>query len=313
MGEVYLGMGSRYEVTVVAPTALCLAAIDRGNILVGFLARGHVAASCPAPGARMGVCFRCGEPVHVTKDCEDKRRCPICVEARRSRTSHRTGSWECPLVPPIKGRDIILGGVVDRQGKSKCAKNVPKSAGAKTVVQGAVHSAGLSVDNDMEVEQANLNHARRAQDLLGQRMRETGADMAIVSEPCVSRLLDELEELLGTFPALPALVAGDFNARFPRWVPEGRSNPSGELLCMWANRLNLSLGYQVGHPTCVRPQGSSVVDLTHEAIGSRGLRSRDIIFPKWNARAVDEDRLAAALVSGEWIRDYSDNVRDLVK
>ncbi|KAI4474940.1 hypothetical protein M0804_014605 [Polistes exclamans] len=115
------------------------------------------------------------------------------------------------------------------------------------------------------VIQANLNHARRAQDLLGQRMREIGADIAIVSKPYrqmgglaesfslltpsenlnrFSRLLDELEELLGTFPALPALVAGDFNARFPRWDPEGRSYPRGELLCMWANRLNLSLANQ---------------------------------------------------------------------
>ncbi|KAI4473170.1 hypothetical protein M0804_015457 [Polistes exclamans] len=162
--------------------------------------------------------------------------------------------------------------------KSGCAKNVPGSAGEKTIVEGGVNSAGVSVDNDMEVKQANLNHARRAQDLLGQRMREIGADMAIVSEPwwvpprdekwfsslggsplsaivagkgertcslvrrglyfvavkwgdslvvsvyfppsenlnSFSRLLDELEELLGTFPAIPALVAGDFNARFPR-------------------------------------------------------------------------------------------------
>ncbi|KAI4474142.1 hypothetical protein M0804_014995 [Polistes exclamans] len=166
-----------------------------------------------------------------------------------------------------------------------------------------------------------------------------------LQEVRAGRLLDELEELLGTFLALPALVARDFNAQFPRWDPDGKGNPRGGLLCMWANRLNLSLGNQVGHPTCVRLQGSSVVDLTwrfhaasvrfldwrvdeaeslsdhlyvifkyrHEAIGSRGLRSRDIIFPKWNARAVDEDRLAAALVSGKWIRDDSDNVRDLVK
>ncbi|KAI4474423.1 hypothetical protein M0804_014868 [Polistes exclamans] len=261
--------------------------------------------------------------------------------------------------------------------------------------------------NLISMGEANLNHARRAQDLLGQRMREIGADIAIVSEPwwvpprdekwfsslggsplsaiiagkgertCslvrrglffvavkwgdslvvsvyfppsenlnnFSRLLDELEELLGTFPAIPALVAGDFNARFPRRDPESRSNPRGELLCMWANRLNLSLANQVGHPTCVRPQGSSVVDLTwgslaasvrltdwkvdeaeslsdhlyvifkymHEAAGFRSLRSRNEIFPKWDARAVEEDRLAAALVSGEWIRDDSDNVRDLVR
>ncbi|XP_043494147.1 uncharacterized protein LOC122519049 [Polistes fuscatus] len=158
------------------------------------------------------------------------------------------------------------------------------------------------------------------------------------------RLLDELEELLGSFPTLPALVAGDFNARSHRWDPEGRSNLRGELLCMWANRSNLSLGNQVGHPTCVRPQGSSVIDLTwgsptaivrlsdwrvdeaeslsdhlyiifnyrREATGFRSLCSRERIFPRWDARAVDEDRLAAALVSADWTRDHGASGEDLV-
>ncbi|XP_043499924.1 uncharacterized protein LOC122522703 [Polistes fuscatus] len=190
----------------------------------------------------------------------------------------------------------------------------------------------------MAVIQINLNHARRAQDLLGQRMREVEADIAIVSEPwwvppgdekwlsslggsplaailvskgggtcslvrrglffvaakwgdslVVSvyfppsediskycRLLDELEELLGSFSTLPALVAGDFNARSHRWDPEGRSSLRGDLLCMWANRSNLSLGNQ-------------------------------------DTRAVDEDRLAAALVSADWTRNHSASGEDLVR
>ncbi|XP_043496446.1 uncharacterized protein LOC122520446 [Polistes fuscatus] len=259
----------------------------------------------------------------------------------------------------------------------------------------------------MAVIQVNLNHARRAQDLLGQRMREVEADIAIISEPwwvppgdekwlsslggsplaailvskgggtcslvrrglffvaakwgdslVVSvyfppsediskfcRLLDELEELLGSFPTLPALVAGDFNARSHSWDPEGRSNLRGELLCMWANRSNLSLGNQVGHPTCVRPQGSSVIDLTwgsptaivrlsdwrvdeaeslsdhlyvifnyrREAAGFRSLCSRERIFPRWDTRAVDEDRLAAALVSADWTRNNGASGEDLVR
>ncbi|XP_047370500.1 uncharacterized protein LOC124957532 [Vespa velutina] len=142
------------------------------------------------------------------------------------------------------------------------------------------------------VLQINLNHARRAQDILLQRMRENSVEIAVIAEPwwvpsgderwfsslggtslCAvlvgengrpcslvrrglfyvavkwgdslvvslyfppseninmfSRLLDELEELLETFPTLPALVDGDFNARFSRWDPKGRSNCRGELL-----------------------------------------------------------------------------------
>ncbi|KAI4475429.1 hypothetical protein M0804_014319 [Polistes exclamans] len=223
-----------------------------------------------------------------------------------------------------EGKDIILREAVGRRDKSGCANNVSGSAGEKmTVLSGSVeHSAGLSAGNEMEVEQGD------------------SLVVSVYFPPSenlnsFSRLLDELEELLGTLPAHPVLVAGDSNARFPRWDPEGRSNPRGELLRTWANRLNLSLGNQVGHPTCVRPQGSSVVDLTwgspaasvrlsdwrvdeaeslsdhlyiifkykHEATAFRSLRSRDKIFPRLDTRAVDEDRLAAALVSGEWTRD----------
>ncbi|KAI4472771.1 hypothetical protein M0804_015619 [Polistes exclamans] len=372
MGEIYMGRGGRYEVTVVAPTALCQAAIEKGHVVIG-----------------------CGEPGHVARDCGDKLRCPICVEAGRSRISHRAGSWECPLVPPARGKGRVntLGGVAGQRDKlGGSDMNASGSAGKE--LNSVLGNVDNSVGEGMEIKQTG---SAPPCDLLGQRMREIGAGIAIVSEPwwvlpgdenwftslgglplsaiiagkgertcslvrrglffvavkwedslvvsvysppsenlnSFSRLLDELEELLGTFPAIPALVAGDFNARFPTWDPEGRSNPRGELLCMWANRLNLSLADQVGHPTCVRPQGSSVVDLTwgslaasvrltdwkvdeaeslsdhlyvifkymHEATGFRSSCPRNKIFSKWDTRVVDEDRLGAALVSGEWTRD----------
>ncbi|GHJ61411.1 hypothetical protein NOK12_39290 [Nocardioides sp. OK12] len=75
------------------------------------------------------------------------------------------------------------------------------------------------------------------------------------------KLLDELEELLGTILVLPALLVGDINARFNRWDTEGWSNRRGELLCVWANRINLGLLIWVGYPTCVRPKGSSGIYL----------------------------------------------------
>ncbi|KAI4473964.1 hypothetical protein M0804_015082 [Polistes exclamans] len=113
-----------------------------------------------------------------------------------------------------------------------------------------------------------------------------------------SRLLDEF---FGRYPTLPALVAGDLNARAPRWDPEGRRNLRGELLCLWANRLDLHLSNQVGRPM-------------HEATGVRSLRPQDKTFPRWNLRAVDNDVLAAALISGEWTRPgNADRSRVLVK
>ncbi|XP_043501572.1 serine/arginine-rich splicing factor RS2Z33-like [Polistes fuscatus] len=166
MGDIRPGRGGRYEATVVAPTALARAAIDKGNILVGWgrvrgfpvrprplkchrcLARGHVAASCPAPCARTNVCFRCGEPGHVARECGAGPKCPVCAEAGRSQTSHRAGSWECPLVPPIRRREQILE-VANKNVAPVRVNDLP-----------ADKSAGLSVgpigpvNNAMEVEQA---------------------------------------------------------------------------------------------------------------------------------------------------------------
>ncbi|KAI4475777.1 hypothetical protein M0804_014093 [Polistes exclamans] len=105
-----LSRGRLSEVTVTALTALCLAALDRKRININLtsvrvlllgprplrchrcLARGHVAVSCPAPFARIGVCFVCGEPSHVARMFTSMPRCPICVEAGRPQSSHKAGS-----------------------------------------------------------------------------------------------------------------------------------------------------------------------------------------------------------------------------
>ncbi|XP_043505308.1 uncharacterized protein LOC122526162 [Polistes fuscatus] len=170
MGEIRLGRGGRYEATVVAPTALAQAAIEKGTIVVGWgkvrvfpirprplrcqrcLARGHVAASCPAPSARLSLCFKCGEPGHVARVCEDKPRCPVCAEAGRSQTSHRAGSWGCPLVPPIRGKDKILEAASRRVGDTGSA-----GAGADSGAASFVNIVNTCVNNNngMKVEQAD--------------------------------------------------------------------------------------------------------------------------------------------------------------
>ncbi|XP_035741893.1 uncharacterized protein LOC118450315 [Vespa mandarinia] len=89
---------------------------------------------------------------------------------------------------------------------------------------------------------------------------------------------------------------------------------------------------RVGCPTCVRPQGSSDIDLTwstsaagvrlsdwrvnegeslsdhlyvrysyrHEAAGVRNSRPQDKKLPRWKVNSLDEDYLAAAFISREW-------------
>ncbi|XP_046742523.1 uncharacterized protein LOC124409151 [Diprion similis] len=57
------------------------------------------------------------------------------------------------------------------------------------------------------------------------------------------------------------VVGGDFNGRSRMWDPSG-VNQRGELLEGWAASCGLCLHNDGRTPTCVRPQGSSVVDLT---------------------------------------------------
>ncbi|XP_046837590.1 uncharacterized protein LOC124432622 [Vespa crabro] len=109
-----------------------------------------------------------------------------------------------------------------------------------------------------------------------------------------SRLLDELEELLGTFPALPALVAGEFNSRSSRWDPEGRSNSRGTP----AAGVRLS--------DCRVEEAESLSDhqyirysYTHEAAVVRNYRPRDKKRLRWKVNALYEVYLAAAVISRE--------------
>lgn len=83
-----------------------------------------------------------------------------------------------------------------------------------------------------------------------------------------NRDLADFEEFLERLrmavrPFLPGMVmvGSDFNAKSPVWGCP-RRDPQGRLLETWATGLGL-VALNVGtSPTCVRPQGSSIVDVT---------------------------------------------------
>lgn len=79
----------------------------------------------------------------------------------------------------------------------------------------------------------------------------------------VSRFEEVIEDLSGAMSSLngPFLICGDFNSRSVSWGSPS-TDRRGELLERWAATFDLSLANGVGVYTCVRPQGSSVVDLT---------------------------------------------------
>lgn len=83
-----------------------------------------------------------------------------------------------------------------------------------------------------------------------------------------SLAMQELSEvLLGVRPS-PVLLAGDFNARSPLWGCNSTSN-NAEYLCELMDTLDMRLVNIGAVPTCVRPQGSSVVDLVWTSAGLR--------------------------------------------
>lgn len=69
----------------------------------------------------------------------------------------------------------------------------------------------------------------------------------------------KLRVLFGTNGRL--LICGDFNARSVHWGCH-TNNRRGFLLEDWVLELNLEIVNHGNVPTCVRPQGSSVIDLT---------------------------------------------------
>lgn len=77
-----------------------------------------------------------------------------------------------------------------------------------------------------------------------------------------SRTLKELENSIRTLEkGKQVIIGGDFNAHSLTWGSK-RNMDKGIRLAKWAERNNLILKNIGDLPTCVRPQGVSVVDLT---------------------------------------------------
>lgn len=65
---------------------------------------------------------------------------------------------------------------------------------------------------------------------------------------------------------MEVILAGDFNARSKLWGDK-KTTDRGELLEQWVNRFDMRLMNEGNAPTCIRPQGTSIVDLTWVTAG----------------------------------------------
>lgn len=76
-----------------------------------------------------------------------------------------------------------------------------------------------------------------------------------------SRFLNEIDSMYVKLKSRRTIIAGDFNAKDKMWgarVTDSR----GEKITRWAASRDLRLLNEGSTPTCVRHQGSSIVDLT---------------------------------------------------
>lgn len=86
------------------------------------LGKGHVKAQCPNSEDRSTLCYRCGCPGHLARDCVRPITCPVCLDLGRP-AAHRAGSRACNA--PKKGK----GGV----GKTlKGNPTTPKDGGIQS-------------------------------------------------------------------------------------------------------------------------------------------------------------------------------------
>lgn len=65
------------------------------------LGKGHVRAQCKSDADRASLCYRCGEPSHIARDCEAPAKCSVCADLGRP-AQHRAGSHTCNA--PRKGK-----------------------------------------------------------------------------------------------------------------------------------------------------------------------------------------------------------------
>lgn len=72
--------------------------------------------------------------------------------------------------------------------------------------------------------------------------------------------LDELSEIFSSRMER-IILAGDFNAKAELWGSPF-TDGKGSLLMRWAAERDLRIANVGDYPTCVRPHGSSIVDLT---------------------------------------------------
>ncbi|XP_011858169.1 PREDICTED: uncharacterized protein LOC105555737 [Vollenhovia emeryi] len=153
------------------------------------LERGHVRAQCRSKVDRSGACYRCGMEGHKSAECSSKPSCIVC-KGRGLPDAHKAGGNACP---PVSKRAIKRR----KQEERRLAVPTQEPRSLMEVEKGKEGSlewdhsetprlGGSRRDGAftrLRALQANLNHARQAQDLFLHTLAERGCGVGIVAEP----------------------------------------------------------------------------------------------------------------------------------
>ncbi|XP_045535743.1 uncharacterized protein LOC106719018 [Papilio machaon] len=252
------------------------------------LQKGHVRAQCNSDVDRSNQCFRCGAEGHKFKECTSNPHCTVCAAAKKP-ADHRVGGKGCSTPAPKITRGIPTRPPPPAHQEpaeaniNHClrAQDLLLQSVAEWSVQVAVVSEPYLIPNRDEwvgdVEEVVALFVPRSSSSLSidgvQKGRGyVGATIGgtlVVGVYCApSKSLPEFEHLLDQVGALvrrgrpsSVLVMGDFNARSSVWG-DTVTSPRGAVLEEWALTLGLGLLNRGSRPTCVRPQGKSIVDLS---------------------------------------------------
>ncbi|XP_011707944.1 PREDICTED: uncharacterized protein LOC105462792 [Wasmannia auropunctata] len=282
-------------------------------------ATGHVRERCPSEVDRASCCFNCGADGHLAKDCGRPASCPICKEAGRRligaqdllmQVMHERGcGLACIQEPYIVPTDPRWAGSSEDPPLAAITWQGPLAAGPVTVLgRGpgfvAVRWEGIVIASCYFSPNKGI--------------REFKAYLQMVTDT------------VSQYSRGPLIIMGDFNARSHLWE-DTHPTSRGDALVTWAAALDLRLINEGTAPTCVRPQGTSIVDLTWAssailpmivswvtAVEAESLSDHRYIFlalgrnpgtarenpkggfPKWNIKSLRTDLLLASLIINFW-------------
>ncbi|XP_032688973.1 uncharacterized protein LOC116852579 [Odontomachus brunneus] len=217
---------------------------------------GHVMNACKSTTDRSAACYRCGMDGHCAKQCTTAPKCMVCTE-RGGDGKHRMGSWEAYnlLIHQAAELETDLCVIAEPPAAPEAGNWYRSDNGLAAVVWRSKGSARLGL----------CSLVKRGHDFViveagGVRIASCYVSPQTKRGPFL-QFLDELGEAVREIGVTRIIVAGDFNARSRTW-DKGRPNARGDLLEEWAAENDVRILNVGREPTCVRPQGCSVVDTT---------------------------------------------------